>query len=225
MDNNAKDSGSHIQKYYNRIWISLNMLIISIVILRPLANNENISLNAFFIVMICMNFILSIIKIFCVTAYGYDYNSDKKDEENPNDRSEVIYTMRKQIFGARFKELRLKNTWPLAEVAKILGLKSKGSISAFEAGRSVPSVDVLIKVAEIFNVSTDYLLGMDEVDIVDLQPEILVTDIIQENRRLKAELSELRHRLFVKYIIWVGFIELKNDQIIERGYLKWNMKM
>lgn len=83
MDNNAKDSGSHIQKYYNRIWISLNMLIISIVVLRPLANNENISLNAFFIVMICMNFILSIIKIFCVTAYGYDYNSDKKDEETP----------------------------------------------------------------------------------------------------------------------------------------------
>lgn len=95
--------------------------------------------------------------------------------------------MRKQIFGARFKELRLKNNLTSAEVAKILGLKSKGSISAFEAGRSVPSVDVLIKVAEIFNVSTDYLLGMDEVDIVDLQPEILVTDIIQENRRLNIE--------------------------------------
>lgn len=70
-------------------------------------------------------------------------------------------------FGNTLKTLRLQNKFTQAELAKKLGL-TKSVISAYENGLRLPSYDVLIHIARIFNVSTDYLLGLEHKREVDL---------------------------------------------------------
>lgn len=47
------------------------------------------------------------------------------------------------------------------ELSEAIGA-STGNISDWKSGRSSPSIEVLPKIAEFFNVSTDYLLGLDD---------------------------------------------------------------
>lgn len=57
----------------------------------------------------------------------------------------------------RIKELRIKNGLTQVDLANELGVTHQ-VISFYENGRE-PSYDILIKIAEFFNVSLDYLLG------------------------------------------------------------------
>lgn len=70
-------------------------------------------------------------------------------------------------FGSALKILRLKENMTQAQLAQKLGL-TKSVISAYETGLRLPSYDVLIHIAKIFNVSTDYLLGLDHRQDIDL---------------------------------------------------------
>lgn len=63
-------------------------------------------------------------------------------------------------FGITLKTLRTQNNYTQVQLAQKLGL-TKSVISAYETGLRLPSYDVLINIAKIFKVSTDYLLGMD----------------------------------------------------------------
>lgn len=62
--------------------------------------------------------------------------------------------------GNILKTLRLKSNMTQAQLAQKLGL-TKSVISAYETGLRLPSYDILIHIAEIYNVSTDYLLGVE----------------------------------------------------------------
>jgi len=60
---------------------------------------------------------------------------------------------------SKIKQLRLANGWTLDElVAKIGGVVTKQAISKYEMGLIRPSVQVLTKIANAFNVKTIYLL-------------------------------------------------------------------
>ena len=61
-------------------------------------------------------------------------------------------------FGNKLKLLRLQDNMTQEQLAQKLNL-TKSVISAYETGLRLPSYDVLIRIAKIFNVSTDYLLG------------------------------------------------------------------
>ena len=63
-------------------------------------------------------------------------------------------------FGNTLKTLRLRDSLTQAQLAQKLQL-TKSVISAYETGLRLPSYDVLIQIAKIFNVSTDYLLGLE----------------------------------------------------------------
>ena len=52
-------------------------------------------------------------------------------------------------------------------MAQKLGI-TKSVISAYETGIRLPSYDILIHIAKIFNVSTDYLLGLEKKYEIDL---------------------------------------------------------
>ena len=54
-----------------------------------------------------------------------------------------------------------------AQLANKLGL-TKSVISAYETGLRLPSYDILIHIARIYNVSTDYLLGIEQKQEIDL---------------------------------------------------------
>ena len=70
-------------------------------------------------------------------------------------------------FGNRLKTQRLKENMTQAQLAQKLGL-TKSVISAYETGMRMPSYDILIHIARIFNVSTDFLLGVENKQELDL---------------------------------------------------------
>ena len=65
-------------------------------------------------------------------------------------------------FKSRLYELRENADLKQTELAQKVSLKSS-AISKYEKGLTQPSLDMLIKLAEIFKVSTDYLLGLSSV--------------------------------------------------------------
>lgn len=67
----------------------------------------------------------------------------------------------------KLRALRKKNNYTQEYLSKQLGV-TKSVISAYEKGIRMPSYDILVHIAEIFNVSTDYLLGLEKKNIIDL---------------------------------------------------------
>lgn len=62
----------------------------------------------------------------------------------------------------RIKQLREENNITQEELAKKLDLTSKGIVSMYEKEDRKPSLEVLIKLSEIFNCSIDYILCKTE---------------------------------------------------------------
>lgn len=65
-------------------------------------------------------------------------------------------------FGVVLKKLRLERKLSQKALADCLGITQQ-SISAYENGTSDPSIDWLIKFAQVFNISIDYLVGYSQV--------------------------------------------------------------
>lgn len=70
-------------------------------------------------------------------------------------------------FGNTLKTLRIQHNFTQAQLAQKLGL-TKSVISAYETGLRMPSYDVLITISKIFKVTTDYLLGLERKQEIDL---------------------------------------------------------
>lgn len=68
----------------------------------------------------------------------------------------------REIFAQRLKQLRTSKKLSMQQLTTILGFKSKASIGQFETARNIPSIEALVTLAEYFNVSTDYLLGLSD---------------------------------------------------------------
>lgn len=61
------------------------------------------------------------------------------------------------ILADKIIELRKKNGWSQEELAMQLGI-SRQSVSKWESAASIPDLDKILKLSELFGVSTDYLL-------------------------------------------------------------------
>lgn len=64
------------------------------------------------------------------------------------------------MIGDTLRFLREKTSKTQEETAKALGIK-RSAYSHFENNRNNPDNETLVKMANYFNVSTDYLLGRD----------------------------------------------------------------
>jgi len=78
----------------------------------------------------------------------------------------------------RFREARKLNKLKLIDAAKLLGV-SQPTLSAWEGERKSPSIDALEKMAVLYGVSTDFLLGRSEAEhsptpSQPLSPELLL---------------------------------------------------
>lgn len=91
-------------------------------------------------------------------------------------------------FGNILKSLRIQNDLTQEQLAKKLGL-TKSVISAYETGLRMSSYDVLIMIAKIFKVTTDYLLGLERKEEIDLSG-LTTEEIIALKNLIKA----MRHR-------------------------------
>nr|WP_278771000.1 helix-turn-helix transcriptional regulator [Limosilactobacillus mucosae] len=64
-------------------------------------------------------------------------------------------------FSTRLSALREQKGWSKTYVAKQIGLTSMQTYANYEYGRREPDFETTKKLANLFNVSTDYLLGRD----------------------------------------------------------------
>ena len=69
--------------------------------------------------------------------------------------------------GDKLKALRLDSKLTQKQVAERIGL-AISAVSSYESGSRYPSYEVLLKLAKMFHVSTDYLLGITEVRNIDV---------------------------------------------------------
>lgn len=60
----------------------------------------------------------------------------------------------------RIKTLREQRGFTQTSLSKELGI-TRSSVNAWEMGISVPSTQYIVELANLFDVSTDYLLGVD----------------------------------------------------------------
>lgn len=70
--------------------------------------------------------------------------------------------------GNRIKTLRIERNMNQKQLATQLGV-SASAIPAYEQGIRNPSLAVLIKLAHVFGVSTDYLLGIDKCHSISVE--------------------------------------------------------
>ncbi|MGN1061222.1 MAG: helix-turn-helix domain-containing protein [Candidatus Coproplasma sp.] len=71
------------------------------------------------------------------------------------------------MLNEKIKELRSSFGISQVELAKQLGV-SKQCVSNWENDNVQPSVEMLVQIARYFNVSTDYLLGLDCKETIDV---------------------------------------------------------
>lgn len=62
------------------------------------------------------------------------------------------------VLGQRIRYLRRKANLTQAQLGKLLGC-SGSTVSLYEGGQRSPDTDMLVKLADVFGVSVDYLLG------------------------------------------------------------------
>ena len=109
-------------------------------------------------------------------------------------------------FSERLKELRKKTNFTQVEVAEKLGI-SQPAYASWERGVKKPTQENLVKIAQVLNVSVDYLVGNsenkdDDLDNIELLFRMNSTGLTDDEKKVfKKELIEFmeeRKRAFRK---------------------------
>lgn len=66
------------------------------------------------------------------------------------------------MLGQRIGELRTAFGWSQVELSKRLRV-AKQTVSNWENENIQPSIEMLVRLAKLFNVTTDYLLGLENI--------------------------------------------------------------
>ena len=84
------------------------------------------------------------------------------------------------MLSKRIYEVRMSFGWTQVQLAQKLGV-TKQTVSNWENDNIQPSIDMLIKLSKIFNVSTDYLLGLTPTNSINVDglPTEFVSHIVQ----------------------------------------------
>ena len=92
-------------------------------------------------------------------------------------------------FGQRLKELRVQAGMTELQLAQRMGV-TKSVVSFYELQERTPSPDILVKLSGIFKVSTDYLLGLDPRETIDIsglsREDIAIMRALAESLRRKS---------------------------------------
>ena len=64
-------------------------------------------------------------------------------------------------FSSRLKELRTDKGISTKNLCVFLGV-GNNNVSNWETGKQIPSIEMLFKIAIFFNISSDYLIGIED---------------------------------------------------------------
>ena len=113
-------------------------------------------------------------------------------------------------FSKRLAELRHDHGMTQRELADKIGV-SRGTIGMYEISKRDPDTDTLVKIARVFNVTTDYLLGNTDLvkESVSNKDFYISEDYAEKYNVTKKDLTEYKN--FIKY---AGTLFM-NDQVAE----------
>lgn len=93
-------------------------------------------------------------------------------------------------FGQRLRALRHQKRLTQKQLALQVGVQNK-IISFYEMGDRIPSPEMIIKLAAVFHVSSDYLLGIEKHETLDTsglsEDDIAILQSLADNLRKKNE--------------------------------------
>ena len=83
----------------------------------------------------------------------------------------------------RIKALREARGWTQAELARRMSITRNG-VNSWEQGLSMPSPACLVDLSKVFSVSSDYLLGVERLETVN------VTGLDEKDVAMLAQLAD-----------------------------------
>lgn len=110
--------------------------------------------------------------------------------------------------GERIKELRIEKNMSQLRLGMELSV-SQEAISSYETSKAVPTIEVLILIAKFFDVSVDYLLGVDPI-----RKRILKSDLDSFESSLISNYKKLSNR---EKELCIRFIAITNEYNERRG--------
>lgn len=102
------------------------------------------------------------------------------------------------------KKLRLETGKTQKEIAYNLGV-SVSTVGMYETGERIPPADKIIKLAELYDVSTDYILGRNEVMSSQIENE--------ESHKINEKIMNLAKEGFADKI--ADLTEEQKDKVLE----------
>ena len=88
-----------------------------------------------------------------------------------------------KIFAINFRYIRNKKDFTQAEMAEFLNC-SQQTINVWESGQHTPKITMLVKIADLFGVSVDWLLGRSE-------PIKIISEVPQEYKNIVSAYQKL----------------------------------
>ncbi|WP_018131374.1 helix-turn-helix domain-containing protein [Effusibacillus pohliae] len=111
----------------------------------------------------------------------------------------------------------LRGTKTQQEVADALGI-SRARYAHYESGRNEPDLDTLVRLADYYHVSLDYLLGRS--DILKEEKEYYKIRLLKEAR----EIAELFQQDPDSHKFWLAYKKASPEQ--RKNFLRtWNIMM
>ncbi len=120
-------------------------------------------------------------------------------------------------------KLRKANNLTQEELAEKLDV-SRQSISKWESGQTIPELEKLVALSEVFQVTTDYLLKPSELDELSIKTEMLEKkqeELSRENEKRR----EKQYYIFSCagiYLVAAAIVMLVNRISMENDFL-WNI--
>lgn len=103
------------------------------------------------------------------------------------------------ILAEKIINLRKKNGWSQEELAEKLGV-TRQSISKYEGAQSIPDLDKILKLSEIFGVTTDYLIK-DELEEEEYAPSQMHENESESDRSIHKVTMEMANE-YLQIIDW-----------------------
>ncbi|MGU3355424.1 helix-turn-helix domain-containing protein [Bacillus wiedmannii] len=115
------------------------------------------------------------------------------------------------MIGEKIKELRKNSKITQEQLGNAIGV-SKMAISYFEKGKKAPGRETLEKIADYFNVTTDYLLGRSEDPELNEEENKTVTE---EGKNIMTLIESLpedeRKKAWEQLEMYVNYMQTKKN--------------
>lgn len=113
-------------------------------------------------------------------------------------------------FGNNLKKIRQEKNMTQEELAKRINT-SRSNIANYENDKNMPSIDILNKLSEILNCTTDYLLGKSNKKNYDIEKELLNIGLNKNDYNPPTKEQQEKIEEFARFVLKDNLKKKKED--------------